>query len=89
MSHTYKYAHMCRLDHDQIGHNDSSSEMCPLCRAIDELATLKAQRDELLEALKGLLPYASAHSLARINGTLCREELDKSYAAIFNTTKQP
>ena len=26
------YAHMCRDGHVQIGHNDSSSELCPLCR---------------------------------------------------------
>lgn len=27
------YSHMCRDGHPQIGHRDSSSEMCPLCRA--------------------------------------------------------
>lgn len=27
------YAHMCRDDHPQIGHNDGEQELCPLCRA--------------------------------------------------------
>ena len=30
----YRYAHMCRDGHQQIGHNDSEHEMCPLCRAL-------------------------------------------------------
>jgi hypothetical protein len=34
---------MCRDEHLQIGHSDSEHEMCPLCRAIAELA---AARDE-------------------------------------------
>jgi hypothetical protein len=29
----YTYAHMCRDDHLQIGHNDSEHEQCPVCRA--------------------------------------------------------
>lgn len=33
----YVYPHMCCDDHLQIGHSDSSSEMCPLCRALDAL----------------------------------------------------
>ena len=34
---TDSYAHICRDDHIQIGHNDSSDEMCPLCRALNLL----------------------------------------------------
>jgi|SRR5215472_15222757 len=34
---TYSYAYMCRDDHVQIGPNDSSSERCPLCRALDAI----------------------------------------------------
>ena len=30
----FRYAHMCRDGHQQIGHNDSEHEMCPLCRAL-------------------------------------------------------
>lgn len=37
---------MCRDGHVEIGHNDSSSEMCPLCRAKNEIEELK---DEILE----------------------------------------
>lgn len=31
-----QYAHMCRDGHQQIGHNDSEHERCPLCRVMDE-----------------------------------------------------
>lgn len=31
-----EYAHMCRMDHVQIGHNESEHEECPLCRANSE-----------------------------------------------------
>jgi hypothetical protein len=34
----FTYAHMCRDQHVQIGHDDSGNdERCPLCRAIDAL----------------------------------------------------
>ena len=35
------YPHMCRSDHVEIGHADSSSEICPLCRAHDRIAELE------------------------------------------------
>jgi hypothetical protein len=35
------YPHMCRDEHEQIGHSDSENERCPLCRAKDEIAALK------------------------------------------------
>lgn len=31
------HAHMCRDDHVEIGHNDSESEQCPLCRVCNAL----------------------------------------------------
>jgi hypothetical protein len=37
------YAHMCRDEHIQIGHNDSEHERCPLCRAKDELESLRGR----------------------------------------------
>lgn len=36
------YAHMCRMDHVQIGHDDSEHERCPLCRANDRADALEA-----------------------------------------------
>lgn len=36
------YAHMCRIDHEQIGHNDSEHEECPLCRALNRVRDLEA-----------------------------------------------
>lgn len=33
----FDYAHMCRDDHVQIGHNDSTHERCPMCRLRDTL----------------------------------------------------
>jgi len=35
-SRGHSYAHMCRDEHVEIGHNDSEHELCPLCRAINE-----------------------------------------------------
>jgi hypothetical protein len=32
----FRYSHMCRDEHVQIGHNDSEHERCPLCIAIAE-----------------------------------------------------
>src|SRR3990167_85256 len=43
------YAHMCRDGHTEIGHNDSSSEMCPLC----DLRAQLAQREQERETLRG------------------------------------
>lgn len=48
------YAHMCREDHVEIGHNDSENERCPLCRVLDALI-------EIIEEGGGrklTLPYA-------------------------------
>jgi hypothetical protein len=42
----FTYAHMCRDGHEQIGHNDSEHEMCPLCRAL-------AQPRDLVDAAPG------------------------------------
>lgn len=43
-----RYPHMCRDGHVEIGHADSSSEQCPLCRVI-------AERDALRAALKAMV----------------------------------
>ena len=32
---SWTYAHMCRDEHQEIGHRDSEHERCPLCRAND------------------------------------------------------
>lgn len=46
-----QYAHMCRMDHTQIAHNDSETEQCPLCDALDDVHVLRealqATQDEL------------------------------------------
>lgn len=39
----YSYPHMCRDEHQQIGHSDSEHERCPLCRANDKVAALEAK----------------------------------------------
>ena len=36
------YAHMCRDEHQQIGHSDSEHERCPLCRANDRADALRS-----------------------------------------------
>lgn len=37
------YAHMCRDDHVEIGHNDSSDERCPVCYLCDALIAIIEQ----------------------------------------------
>jgi hypothetical protein len=44
----WTYAHMCRDEHVQIGHNDSEHEMCPVCRA-------KAEADHLRAGIQAFL----------------------------------
>jgi hypothetical protein len=46
----WTYAHMCRDEHVQIGHNDSEHEMCPLCQA-------KAEVGRLHDLLREVRPY--------------------------------
>jgi hypothetical protein len=42
------YPHMCRDQHEQIGHSDSEQELCPVCRAL----ALTRQLAEALQELK-------------------------------------
>lgn len=37
------YAHMCRDDHMEIGHNDSGREHCVVCRMCDALIAVIAE----------------------------------------------
>lgn len=37
------YPHMCRMDHEQIGHRDSENERCPVCLRDDEIERLRAE----------------------------------------------
>lgn len=46
------YAHMCRMDHEEIGHNDSEHEDCPLCRMQNERDVLAERCEKLREALQ-------------------------------------
>lgn len=36
LANAKSYPHMCRMDHIEIGHRDSSEERCPMCRMRDE-----------------------------------------------------
>jgi hypothetical protein len=56
----WRYPHMCRDEHAEIGHADSSSEMCPLCRekarahaAEAALSTLQAAVRDYFETFDG------------------------------------
>lgn len=51
-----RYSHMCRDDHEQIGHNDSEHEMCPVCRA-------KGQHTQLVTGLQQVITEMSAGDL--------------------------
>lgn len=46
------YPHMCRMDHVEIGHRDSSEERCPLCRAIDDRDAALARAEKAEEAIR-------------------------------------
>lgn len=37
------YPHMCRMDHERIGHRDSENERCPVCLRDDEIERLRAE----------------------------------------------
>lgn len=50
---TERYAHMCRDEHTRIGHNDSSEERCPLCRAIDALSAIESLTADEIQARFG------------------------------------
>lgn len=39
----YNYPHMCCMGHQEIGHSDSDSELCPLCAAYGELEWMAEQ----------------------------------------------
>jgi hypothetical protein len=56
----HTYAHMCRDEHVEIGHNDSESEMCPLCRAISRR---DAERERCAKIADRI---ADPHTVARI-----------------------
>lgn len=44
------YAHMCKTQHAEIGHNDSGEdERCPLCQALDANALLESKVKALEE----------------------------------------
>jgi hypothetical protein len=47
----FEYPHMCRMDHDEIGHRDPENEQCPLCRANDEIDFKDAEITRLRKAL--------------------------------------
>src|SRR5262245_7030366 len=48
----HSYAHMCRDEHIETGHNDSEHEMCPLCRALAENEQVRGERDSHWEVIK-------------------------------------
>lgn len=50
---TERYAHMCRDEHTRIGHNDSSEDRCPLCRAIDALSAIESLTADEIQARFG------------------------------------
>lgn len=58
LAETRSYPHMCRMDHEEIGHRDSSEERCPMCRMRDEyeaqLAQYRWRRVEEERPMEGL-----------------------------------
>jgi hypothetical protein len=49
------YAQMCRDDHVEIGHNDSSQERCPVCRERDRADSAESVQVELVAACQAAL----------------------------------
>ncbi len=81
-----QYAHMCRDDHPQVGHNDSEHECCPVCRERDRAdraeSNLAAERQarETLEhnhvaAYSEAMVALQAESQARVRLGQTIEEL--------------
>ena len=50
------YPHMCRDEHEQIGHRDSEHEMCPVCRALGRVTRL-AEALRQVEWHDGICPW--------------------------------
>lgn len=64
------YAHMCRCDHVEIAHNDSSDARCPLCRALDRLDGEARRAGDLEATLRFVvselrLPPLNAEKMAK------------------------
>lgn len=61
------YPHMCRDGHVEIGHADSSSEMCPLCRSEAKLARVV----EILEA--NAVPHFKIREIRKLLSAAARK----------------
>lgn len=72
------YPHMCRMDHVEIGHADSSEERCPLCRAIDDTDYVRNQLSALQKRYNRLARFARVRGydpVAIANGIPKRVEI--------------
>ena len=68
----WRYPHMCRDEHQEIGHADSESEMCPVCTAIAERDAAREEADAYAK-LNAEVGGELAHALereARLRGLL-------------------
>ena len=65
----FRYPHMCRDGHREVGHADSENEQCPVCLARDEGMARLSEATALLRRLEGVgnddgdhrCPVCSAH----------------------------
>lgn len=53
-----QYPHMCRDEHQEIGHSDSEHERCPLCRAIDRASEAERVCAELYQVIGSIADHA-------------------------------
>lgn len=54
------YAHMCRDGHVEIGHNDSSDEHCPLCRALADAVMWRDRYEAANQAHDATIKHANS-----------------------------
>jgi len=48
----WRYPHMCRDEHKEIGHADSESEMCPVCTAIADRDAAREEAADLQQQIE-------------------------------------
>lgn len=77
-----RYPHMCRDEHQQIGHADSSHEMCPLCRANSQLSTLQQDVRPLVELLQKAAKFSVSKPDYWASCSQCEHHKDDAQEAL-------
>lgn len=82
------YAHMCRDDHPQIGHNVSDDdERCPVCRERDRADYIKDAASALVERMEAIYEDPAFKSVWAINQLHVGPYVGPKWEAEFSALK--